>query len=65
MADWESSPSEIQGPSPCDECRWRVQCARERLACAAFSSFVATGREDLWRNAARFPSRTMYERLGL
>ena len=27
-------------PSPCDACRMRVRCGRERLACDAFALFL-------------------------
>jgi len=46
---------------PCVGCPLEPRCAAESLACAMFSGFV--NRSLGWRNAARTPTREIYERV--
>lgn len=47
----------LDDETPCDRCPNFARCARELLACSAFSQFV-NGRR--WRNATRLPSAERY-----
>ena len=50
-------------PCPCDGCRFAVRCKDERLACVAFSLFMAGKSPVLWKMAPRTPTRGRYEAL--
>jgi hypothetical protein len=50
-------------PCPCDGCRFAVRCKDERLACVAFSMFMAGKSTVLWKMAPRVPTRERYEAL--
>jgi hypothetical protein len=55
----------IDGPAPCDDCRFRSRCRDEQLACDAFGVFIKTANEKRWRAAPRIPTAATFERLGL
>ena len=50
-------------PCPCDGCRFAVRCKDERLACVAFSLFMAGKNPVRWGTAARVPTRERYDAL--
>ena len=50
---------------PCDGCRFAARCGIERLACAAFSMYLADEPAVRWRLAPRAPTQARYESLGL
>jgi len=53
----------LEGPAPCDDCRKRMRCAAERVACQAFAWYVAGCIEERWRQAPRAPSRQQFRAL--
>lgn len=50
-------------PCPCDGCEEARRCARWRLACRAFSHYVATGQCVAGTPAVDQPTRDRYEQL--
>jgi hypothetical protein len=48
-------------PIPCDECHFAMRCARQRLACEAWSMYAAGESEPRWRQAPRAPTRARWE----
>jgi hypothetical protein len=51
-------PDFTVGECPCDACRFRERCALQRLACKAFSMFMAGAN---WKHAPRAPTRAIFE----
>ena len=48
---------EASGPAPCEGCRYARRCAAERLACTAFTAFIAC---DDWVLRPRAPDAHTY-----
>jgi hypothetical protein len=50
----------LSAVAPCDSCKFRERCARERLACARFVSFYCGAAERQWRQAPCAPDRATW-----
>jgi len=50
---------------PCDDCGFAARCGIERLACAAFSMYLADEPAVRWRLAPRAPTTARFKTLGL
>jgi hypothetical protein len=50
-------------PAPCDRCRLAERCKAKRLACRAFSLFMAGASPIEWNEVNRSPTRERYEAL--
>jgi len=49
-------------PAPCDDgCKFRQRCAAGRLACEAFSMYMAGLAARQWRQAPRAPTGARFE----
>ena len=51
-------PPDHSAPGPCDDCAQCQRCARDHLACQAFTLWIVRARK--WRTAPREPSRARY-----
>ena len=47
--------------APCDQCRLAERCKAKRLACRAFSLFIAGASPIAWNAVNRAPTRERYE----
>jgi hypothetical protein len=56
-----AEPDEVPECCPCDQCNIRKRCARERLACLAYSMFLAGEPQTRWLSAPRSPSRHTFD----
>ena len=63
VASPQLAATPVLEPCPCDGCRYAVRCKDERLACVAFSMFMAGKSPVLWKMAPRVPTRERYEAL--
>jgi hypothetical protein len=50
-------------PAPCDCCRLAERCKAKRLACRAFSLFMAGASPITWNAVNRSPTRQRYDEL--
>jgi hypothetical protein len=60
---WERLAKELQGPSPCAECRWKVKCAEKKLACRAFWAWSneSNKKQNVWEKITE-PCGRYYDR---
>jgi hypothetical protein len=57
----DAEPDEVLECCPCDQCKIRKRCGRERLACLAYSMFLEGEPQARWLAAPRTPSRHTFD----